>query len=526
LAPLAAVPTRYLISKADKERMSAFLDQAGMVHVGGWVASGWFLAIVALAAVAASAAYGFQRRQGARLAHRLQSATTELDALRMRDALTGLITRTELEAAFDEAALACDSGGTQVAVLYVGLDNFRTINDGYGYRTGDAILAQTAERLSAVVGDRPLASRLAGDEFALLVEAGPELAATVADQVLATLQRPFDVEGLHLELAASIGVAVYPDHGSRPRLIPNAALAMRSVKLGGGGTYALYHPSMGVDMREQAELLQDLRHAIEGRQLKLVYQPKIDARSLQVTAAEALLRWQHPRRGAISPEVFIRLAERHGLIGTIGRWVIDEACRQAASWRERGLRMRIAINLSGHQLRQDDLVDYIKAALRRHRIPPERMTIEITESVAMEDTRQTRAAFERLRKAGLHVSIDDFGTGHSSLAVLRRLPAAELKIDRAFVTDLGTSEEARSIVQAVIQLARTLGLRVVAEGVETAAQRDLLVALGCDELQGYLFAKPLSATALALWAMDDDRPEAPAFRQSLFEKTRPAELTH
>jgi EAL domain-containing protein (putative c-di-GMP-specific phosphodiesterase class I) len=243
-----------------------------------------------------------------------------------------------------------------------------------------------------------------------------------------------------------------------------------------------------------------------------------------VTAAEALLRWQHPRRGYISPDVFIRLAERHGLISTIGRWVIDEACQQAAAWRDRGLRMRIAINISGHQLRQDDLVDHIEAALRRHAIPPRRMTCEITESVAMEDTRQTHAAFERLRAAGLHVSIDDFGTGHSSLASLRRLPAAELKIDRAFVTDLAGSGHARSIVQAVIQMAHTLGLRVVAEGVETEAQRDALVEMGCDELQGYLFAKPMSATALALWAEGDGDAPAPDFRPSLFDLTQPAEL--
>jgi diguanylate cyclase (GGDEF)-like protein len=480
--------------------------------------------MVLLGLVAATLAYLRTRRRDDRPGKAVPSATTQFDTARVRDSLTGLISRPEFEAAFDEAALACDAKGIQVALLYLGLDNFRSINDGYGHRVGDLVLVEAAQRLSAVVGDRPLVSRLAGDEFALMVEAGPELASTVAEQALAALQRPYIVDEMTLEIGASIGLAVYPDHGARPRLIPNAALAMRSVKLAGGGSYALYHASMSVDLREQAELLQDLRHAIAGGQLKLVYQPKVDAKSLQVTAAEALLRWQHPRRGFVSPMVFIRLAERHGLIGTIGRWVIDEACQQAAHWRDRGLRMRIAINVSGHQLRQDDLVDHIEAALRRHRIPPGRMTVEITESVAMEDTRQTRDAFERLRKAGLHVSIDDFGTGHSSLALLRRLPAAELKIDRAFVTDLGSSDRARSIVQAVIQLARTLDLRVVAEGVETAAQRDVLVELGCDELQGYLFAKPMSAAAIALWAQDDGDQEAPNFRPSLFDLTRPTEL--
>jgi EAL domain-containing protein (putative c-di-GMP-specific phosphodiesterase class I) len=206
----------------------------------------------------------------------------------------------------------------------------------------------------------------------------------------------------------------------------------------------------------------------------------------------------------------------------IGRWVIEEACRQAAEWRELGMRMRMAINISGHQLRQDDFVQHIEATLRRYDIPPGRLTCEITESVAMEDTNHTREAFERLRLAGLHVSIDDFGTGHSSLASLRRLPAAELKIDRAFVVDLASGERARSIVQAVVAMAHSLTLRVVAEGVETEAQRDALVALGCDELQGYLFAKPMTARALALWA-DGDGPGG-MFRRSLFEPTAPVSL--
>jgi diguanylate cyclase (GGDEF)-like protein len=489
---------------------------------GPWV---WIaLSVSAAAALVATVAFAVQRLSGVRLSNRLQQAHTQLDALRSRDPLTGLISRAEFETTFDEAALECDRMGGEIAVLCVGLDNFRAVNEGYGHEVGDAVLVETGSRLATLVDGRPLVSRLAGDEFALLVESGADGAGSAAERVLAALRQPFRAAGVAVELGASVGIAVYPEHGSRPRLISHAGLAMRSVKLVGGNAYAEFHPSMAVDQREQAELLRDLRHAVDGRQLQLVYQPKVDARSLQVTAAEALLRWQHPRRGCISPEVFIPLAERHGLIGAIGRWVIDEACQQAAAWRERGLRMRIAINVSGHQLRQDDLVDCIESALRRHAIPPGRMTCEITESVAMEDTRQTHAAFERLRRAGLHVSIDDFGTGYSSLASLRRLPAAELKVDRAFVTDLETSERARSIVQAVIQMAHTLGLRVVAEGVETGAQRDVLIEMGCDEMQGYLFAKPMSATALALWAEFDDEQPTPNFRPSLFGLTQPADL--
>ncbi|MFO1285349.1 MAG: EAL domain-containing protein [Rubrivivax sp.] len=211
----------------------------------------------------------------------------------------------------------------------------------------------------------------------------------------------------------------------------------------------------------------------------------------------------------------------------MGDWVVAEACRQAAAWRERGLRMRIAINISGHQLRHDRFVAQLEEQARKHSIPPARLTCEITESVAMEDTAQTRIAFQRLRRAGFHVSIDDFGTGHSSLAVLRRLPAAELKVDRSFIVDLEASESARSIVEAVMTVARTLGLRVVAEGVETEAQRDILVGMGCDELQGYLFARPMSAVALALRAEGEPgQSVGTAFRPSLFDATAPAPMLH
>jgi EAL domain-containing protein (putative c-di-GMP-specific phosphodiesterase class I) len=298
---------------------------------------------------------------------------------------------------------------------------------------------------------------------------------------------------------------------------------MRAVRLVGGGDFAVFDPSMSVDLKDQTELLRDLRLAVSRGELALVYQPKVDARNLQITAAEALVRWHHPQRGLISPTVFIPLAERFGLIGPIGNWVIDEACRQAGVWRRAGLHMRVAINISAYQMRQDDLVDRLQAALTAHGLSASRFTCEITESVAMEDTKVTHRSFERMRRAGLHVSIDDFGVGQASLSYLRRLPAAELKIDASFVRDLEASVESRAIVTAVVQLAHALHLRVVAEGVETRYQRDTLVSMGCDELQGYLFAKPMSATALSLWAAEDDEraPGTPGggFRESLFRDT-------
>ncbi len=487
---------------------------------------GWALGACALLLVLLALEHARVVRSRRRLALRLQAVNSQLEDLRGHDVLTGLMTRADFERALDEAVLACNRDAATLAVLYVGLDNFRSINEGYGHPVGDAVLAQTAERLRRALGVQLALSRMGGDEFALLLAAGADEAADAADQLLAELHRPYAVDAHSLRLGVSVGIALYPEHGARPRLLGCAAVAMRSVKQVGGGGHAFYDPALAVDERDKADLLQALRRAVDQGQLQLVYQPKVDAQSLQITAAEALLRWEHPQRGTISPAVFVPLAERHGLMGVIGRWVIDEACRQAAAWRGLGLRMRVAVNISGQQMRQDDLVEHIEQALRRHGIPPGRLTCEITESVAMEDTAHTRATFERLRQLGVHVSIDDFGTGHSSLASLRRLPAAELKIDRAFVTDLDTSDRARSIVKAIVDVARTLDLHVVAEGVETAEQRDVLVALGCDELQGYLFARPMTAAALALWAERDETHdgEPPDFRASLFDPTAPMPL--
>jgi diguanylate cyclase (GGDEF)-like protein len=485
------------------------------------------LASVAVAALSGLALWLYfrQHHKGRQLEAKLKWAKSELETLRSKDALTGLALRPELEAKLDRAVNTCDIQGRSVSVLYVSLDNFREINEGYGMRVGDAVLVQLSKRLLSCSEPKTPVARISGDEFALLVPGGADLATDTASRLLEATQQALKIGGHELRLTASIGVAVYPGHGARTKLLSHAALAMRTAKLGGGAGYATFDPSMSVDVREQAELLRDLRKAVDSKELQLCYQPKVDARSLQITGAEALVRWKHPQRGIVSPGLFIPLAERHGLIRSIGSWVIEEACRQTAEWRQRGLRMRVAVNISGHQMRQEDLVGQIQASMQRHRIRPERLTLEITETVAMEDTRQTRATFERLRRAGLHVSIDDFGTGYSSLGSLRSLPAAELKIDRTFVTDLHSSTEARSIVKAVVDMAHTLKLRVVAEGVETAEQRDLLVAMGCDELQGFLFSKPMTPGSLAMWAQQDARAERNGlFRASLFDDTAPAPM--
>lgn len=487
----------------------------------------WFGLIGASLMLAASMLWMYfrERQRRLNLAAELDRISMKMSAPVVRDNSTGLLTRSGFDGVLDQWARKVDRGDQGAfCVLYVSLDNFLMLNDAFGHDFGEGLLKDVSSRLAVFTCADTEVCSLAAGEFALVVNGGMADGRTAASRVTDVFAERFAFNSIQTPLTCSIGVAVYPEHGSRAMLLGHAALAMRSVRLNGGGDFCQYDLKMGADVREQAILVNDLRSALELGQFELYFQPKIDAISLQVTAAEALLRWHHPERGLVSPVVFIPLAERYGLIGTIGNWVIEEACRKAARWRERGLRMRVAVNISGYQMREDDLVDRIEAALLRNGIKPGRFTCEITESVAMEDTKVTQLTFDKMRQAGFHVSIDDFGTGYSSLASLRRLPAAELKIDRAFVTDLEQSEDARSIVKSIINMATALNLRVVAEGVETVGQCELLVSMGCNELQGFLFSMPITANELERLALDDHRHENVEFRQSLFSETRTAEL--
>jgi diguanylate cyclase (GGDEF)-like protein len=437
-----------------------------------------------------------------------------------RDPLTGLLTRGPFEGTVAQALKQAEGAGTQAVLMVVGLDGFKQVNEAFGHAAGDAVLKRVAQRLRELAPPQRVA-RLGGDEFLVLVdgESALESARTLATRLLDAIAQPCAIDHREISVTASIGMAVFPQHGAVQALIMHAGAAARAAKANGGAAHSVFDPRMIDHSREQAELLRDLRLAVSQGQFELYFQPKVHAPSGQITGAEALLRWNHPKRGMVSPEVFIPLAERSGLIQAIGDLVIDEACRQVRQWRDDGLRMRVAINLSAHQLRHAELPQRVAAALRRHQINPDLLTCEITESVAMEDTAATAKAFADLAAVGVHISIDDFGSGYSSLAYLRKLPANELKIDRSFVLDLEQSAEARKIAEAVVQLAQSLNLKVVAEGVETDAQYRILREFGCDQLQGYLFARPMSAKALALWAMDDVGPRSIQFRESLFKAT-------
>ncbi|HRI17565.1 MAG TPA: bifunctional diguanylate cyclase/phosphodiesterase, partial [Burkholderiaceae bacterium] len=460
-----------------------------------------------------------------RLRGLLARARDELRRASTTDPLTLLPNRLLFEERLQRAVHRVDRSGQHLALLFLNVDGLKDVNESFGQSVGDAVLRTVGQRLRSFCGQALLA-RAGGDEFLILFDDDPDATAVArrAAALLDEIARPCELPQHPVQVTASIGIAMYPDHGALSRLIPHASAALLAAKRAGGATYSFFEAHMVAGRRDEAELLRDLRGAIEARALELVYQPKIHAPSGQITGAEALMRWHHPRRGTISPQVFIPLAEHYGLIHTLGDWAIEEACRQIRAWRNQGLRMRVAINLSVHQLRQPDLAARVGAALKRHRLEPRLLTCEITESVAMDDSPATLEVIQQLAEVGVHLSIDDFGTGYSNLARLRQRSAEELKIDASLVLGLETSGDARAIVDAVVKLAQALDLKVVAEGVENEQQQAILRQLGCDELQGFLFAKPMTARALAHWAMTREGPRALDFRASLFGETRAVEL--
>jgi diguanylate cyclase len=455
------------------------------------------------------------RLQGkaAQLSDRLQSTNTELQRANLElqlqaftDPLTGLSNRLLLEdrlrhavSRFERHGKSPSTRNTQrIAVLFIDLDGFKPINDTFGHATGDKVLKEVARHLLECAREADTVARIGGDEFVMLLEdlGNATDAVTVAQRIIALFAAPFNIDGHSMHLGTSIGIALCPDHANNEKLLAHADAAMYAAKRLGGRNYALFESHMDASNHSEVSLHADLSQALARGEISLHYQPKVDSSRGKVRGVEALLRWHHPQRGPVGPDVFIPIAERYGLINTLGDWVINEACRQMQEWQQAGLTISVAINLSVYQLRQENLGERIAEALHRHGIPAQRLLCEITESVAMEDIRATQKAFDAISRLGVLLSIDDFGTGYSSLAYLRQLPAKQLKIDRSFIMDIQSNTDARAIVDAVIKLAHALGLSVVAEGVETAAQRDILLELGCDEMQGYWFAKPMSADAL------------------------------
>lgn len=433
------------------------------------------------------------------LSESLHRANQELTYLALHDNLTKLPNRLLLEDRLQQAIAKAARSGQQFAVIFIDLDGFKAVNDVYGHEVGDRLLLQVSQDLAKVMRGEDTLARLGGDELVALVRVvDPSDAATVAEKMLVQVARPLRLDRIELGVTASIGIALYGDDGVDAReLLANADAAMYTAKEQGRNGYCFFEPAMNEGAHETLALLQDLRLALSLGQFSLDYQPKLRAPSGPLVGVEALLRWHHPARGLVMPDSFIPLAEKTGLIIEIGRWVLDEACRQLVAWRAEGRDVPgMAVNLSATQFRSAGLVAKVEQALATHDLDATSLTLEITESTAMHDPEASLAILSRLSAMGVQISIDDFGTGYSSLLYLKRLPASELKIDRAFVRDLVPGGEDAAIVSAIIALARTLNLTVIAEGVETAEQQQLLTDLGCTSLQGYHLGRPAAPDAL------------------------------
>lgn len=444
------------------------------------------------------------------LSQSLAAANKELSYLALHDKLTKLPNRALLEDRFEQALQAAARSRTRLAVLFIDLDGFKGINDSFGHLVGDMVLAQAARRINANVRDAGSAGRLGGDEIVLLASIDvPEDAGSLAAQILDDLREEITADGHRLHISASIGIALFPEDGADQRtLLRNADVAIYHAKTSGRNTFRFFEHSMNAGARARLELAQDLRLALDKHELELHYQPKFNAQDSSLCGAEALLRWRHATRGLLTPDQFLALADKIGLLVPIGNWVLDEACAQLSRWHSLGYsHLSIAINLSATQFCHPALVDNVRAAVERHGLAPHHLTIEVTETTAMRDVATSLAILQRLNLMGVRIAVDDFGTGYSSLLYLKRIPANELKIDRGFVRDLAREGEDIAIVSAIIALAKTLGLKIVAEGVETVLQQTILNELGCDVLQGYLLGKPVPAETFAKAIESADSPE-------------------
>jgi len=419
------------------------------------------------------------------------------------DFLTGLPNRKLLQQRLDQILEGASRLQRRVAVLCLGLDDFKGINEQYSYQFGDQLLIALADRLRTRSAHLGALARLGGDQFAL-VQADieqPYEAAELAQQILDDLEAPFELDQHLVHLRATIGITLFPEDGeTTEKLLQKAEQTMTLAKSRSRNRYQFYIASVDSEMRRRRELEKDLREALARSELHLVYQPQVDYRDHRVVGVEALLRWQHPTQGWVAPDLFIPLAEQNGSIFSIGEWVLDQSCRQLREWHDQGFDdLRLAVNLSTVQLRHNALPRVVSNLLQMHRLPPRSLELEVTETGLMEDISTAAQHLLSLRRAGALIAIDDFGTGYSSLSYLKSLPLDKIKIDKSFVQDLLLDDDDATIVRAIIQLGKSLGMQVIAEGVETVEQEAYIIAQGCHEGQGYLYSKPLPARELTLY---------------------------
>ncbi|MFM2067646.1 MAG: hypothetical protein RLZZ584_2555 [Pseudomonadota bacterium] len=443
-------------------------------------------------------------------------ADKRLSWLAHYDTLTGLINRAQFRILLEQAMTgrADDRDSARGTVLCLDLDNFKTVNDTLGHATGDALLTEVAKRIKAAVGKIDLVARLGGDEFAVLLRhvADEQEIHAAAARIADSMRPPCEAHGANVTVRTSIGVARFPQDGSSvDEVMQHADLALYEAKSQAGGAMRFFEPSMGEQVRRRLVLERDLRTAIEGNQLVLHYQPKVDVASWRVTGFEALLRWEHPEHGPIPPSEFVPVAEDSGLILALGEWVLNQACREAMAWPRD---LQLCVNISAVQVMAQNLPAMVTSALKASQLAPRRLELEITESVFINENPGTVERLHALRKLGVSIALDDFGTGYSSLAYLRRFPFDTLKIDRAFIRELLISRDARSIVRNILAMARSMRMTTVAEGVEEPAQIKALDAEGCTAVQGYYIAKAMPASAVDRFLIDWREDRKPVSRRS------------
>ncbi len=429
-----------------------------------------------------------------------KAAEEDLHFVASHDPLTGLFNRSIFNERLQQALAQAARFERSLALLFIDLDGFKHVNDTLGHFAGDALLAELAIRLRAALREGDVIGRMGGDEFVVLIEEFSEAnqVAEVAKKMLEQATRPFKLQGREFQVTASLGISIYPDDGEDAEaLLKNADTAMYLVKQQGKNSFRFFSPQMNLHLVERLSLESSLRRAIERGELLLLYQPRSGVRDGQVTGVEALMRWQHPTQGMIGPSEFVPLAEDVGLIATIGEWALHTACRQVRAWRDQGLSLRVSVNVSQKQFLQDSLIQVIREALHNTQLEPARLELEITEEMALHNPERAARLLGQLKELGVRVIIDDFGTGYSSLSFLRRLPIDGVKIDRSLVRDLPRGEDAAALARGIVAMAHSLGIAVIAEGVETREQWEFLLDLGCEEMQGNYFSVPVAADLVA-----------------------------
>lgn len=422
-------------------------------------------------------------------------AEIRLSHLAQFDPLTEIGNRQYFNDQLQRATARARREGSKVALFFLDIDQFKIVNDTIGHHAGDQLLREVAQRLGSQTRVGDVIARLGGDEFAILMERVTNAmdAATIAQQLLEVIAAPFAIDGHQIRVTTSIGITFYPtDHGDTMRLLKNADIAMYQAKDSGRNNFKFFTERMHTELMEYHELERDIAETLHDSGFRLVFQPKVNLLTRRLQGLEALLRWDCPKRGAVNPTKFIPVAEASGHIVPLGYWVLDQVCGTLARWTREGLHpVPVSVNISTRQFQQADFHWRVASAIERHGIEPRLLELELTEGLLMEDTDIAHCSLQQLKNTGVRIAIDDFGTGHSCLSYLRRFPLDALKIDRSFIRDIGRSEDSRIIVDAIIALARSLGLDTVAEGVENSTQLEFLLARGCHVAQGYLFGAPM-----------------------------------